>query len=163
MKHKVLPMLGLAVVLLAGTMPVLGQNYEGVPAKTGNASFKFGSQALTCNFVEGGFQQMQGFTMATLVFKSEVKPKENTHLNLTLMYQAPGKIDLEGAFSLSGLSMFWDGAVSRYTKGKSKCTITLTKATPTEVEGTADCPLLHDMSGEAGTPLTNVKFYATTK
>jgi hypothetical protein len=59
--------------------------------------------------------------------------------------------------------MFWGGSVSRYTKGKSKCTITLTKATPTEVEGTAECPLLHDMSGEEAPPLSNVKFYATTK
>jgi hypothetical protein len=144
-------------------MPALAQNFEGVPAKTGHVSFKFGSQDLTYNFVEGGFEQIQGFTMATLVFKPEVKFKLNAHLNFTLMYQAPGKVDLEGPFSPSGIFMFWEGSVSRFTKGKSKCTITLTKATPTEVEGTADCPLLHDMSGEVGTPLTSVKFYATTK
>lgn len=40
---------------------------------------------------------------------------------------------------------------------------TVTKATSTEVEGTAECPLLHDISGEEAKPLTNVKSYATTK
>ena len=79
------------------------------------------------------------------------------------MYQAPGKVDLEAAFTMSGLSMFSDGDVSRFTKGKSKCTITLTRATPTEVEGTADCPLLHDIGGEVRPPLTNLTFSATTK
>jgi hypothetical protein len=163
MKYRVFPLLGLAVVFLACSMPALAQNYEGAPAKTGHVTFKYGSQEFTYSFVEGGFQQIQGFTMVTLVFKSEIKPKQNTHLNLVLMYQAPGKVDLEGQFSLSGISMFLDGDVSRFTKGKSKCTITLTKATPTEVEGTADCPMLHDISGAAATPLANVKFFATTK
>jgi hypothetical protein len=156
-------MFGLAVLFLTCAMPGLAQKFEGVPAKTGHATFTFASRGLTYGFVEGGFQQMKGFTMTTLVFRTEVKPKVNAHLNITLMYQAPGKVDLEGPYSVSGIAMFADGSVSRYTKGKSKCTITLTKATPTEVEGTADCPLLHDASGEAGTPLTNVKFYATTK
>jgi len=163
MNMKFLRLLGLVVAILACSLPALAQNYEGVPAKTGHATFAFGSQVLTYNYVEGGFQQLQGFTTATLVFKPEVKFKPSAHLNLTLMYQAPGKVDLDGAFSLSGVSMFWDGSVNRFTKGKSNCTITLTKATPTEVEGTADCPLLHEISGEVGTPLTKVKFSATTK
>lgn len=163
MKHKVLLLLSLMVVLQIYTRSIQAQKYEGVPVKSGHASFKYDSKDLTYNFVEGGFQQMQGFTMATLVFKSEPKPKENTHLNLVLMYQAPGKVDLDGSFSMSGVSMFWDGEVSRFTKGKSKCTITLTKATPTELDGTAECPVLHTMDGEVGVPLTNVKFSATTK
>jgi hypothetical protein len=163
MKYRVLSMFGLAVALQICTMSVLAQKFEGVPVKSGHVSFKFDARDRTYNFVEGGLQQIQGFTNATLVFQSEPKPKENMHLNLTLMYQAPGKVDLEGPFSASGIAMFWGSSVSRYTKGKSKCTITLTKATPTEVEGTADCPLLHDNFGELGKPLTNVKFYATTK
>jgi len=163
MKRRMAPMLGLAVVFLVCTVPTLGQKFEGVAARSGQVSFKFDSQDLTFKFVEGGFQQIQGFTMTTLIFRSEAKPKVNTHLNVTLMYQAPGKLDLEGPFSMNGIGMFWDGSYSGYKKGKSKCTITLTKATPTEVEGTADCPLLHDEMGEVGTPLTNVKFSATTK
>jgi hypothetical protein len=79
------------------------------------------------------------------------------------MYQAPGKLDMEGQFSMNGLGMFMDGDVGRFTKGKSKCAITLTKATPTEVEGTADCPLLHNVSGEAMPALTVQKFAATTR
>jgi len=163
MKNRVVPTLGLAAAILLCALPVLGQKFEGTPAKTGQASFKFRSQDLAFKFVEGGFKQIQSFTMATLIFRSEPKPKLNTHLNITLMYQAPGKVDLEGSFSMSGIGMFWDGSYSGYSKGKSKCTITLTKATPTEVEGTAECPLLHDETGEVGTPLTSVKFSATTK
>ena len=79
------------------------------------------------------------------------------------MYQAPGKVDLDSAFSMSGIGMFSDGDVSRFTKGKSKCTITLSKATATEVEGTADCPLLHNIEGEVMPPLTNLGFSATIK
>lgn len=163
MKHPVAQMLGLSAVLLVCTIPAVGQQFEGVPARSGQASFKFGSQDLTFKFVEGGFQQMQSFTMATLIFRPEAKPKVNTHLNITLMYQAPGRLDLEGSFSMSGIGVFWDGSYSGFNKGRSKCTVTLTKVSPTEVEGTADCPLLHDETGEVGTPLTNVKFYATTK
>ncbi|OFW10480.1 MAG: hypothetical protein A3H96_26405 [Acidobacteria bacterium RIFCSPLOWO2_02_FULL_67_36] len=163
MKHRVLPTFGLAVVCLACAVPVLAQKLEGVPPKTGHATFTFASKDLTYDVVEGGFQQVEGFTTATLVFRPAVKPKANSHLNLTLMYQAPGKVDLAAPFSVNGIAMFGDGSVTRYTKGKSQCTITLTKATPTEVEGTADCPLLHDISGEVAAPLTNVKFSATTK
>jgi hypothetical protein len=79
------------------------------------------------------------------------------------MYQAPGKVDLDSAFSMSGIGMFADGDVSRFTKGKSKCTITLSKATATEVEGTADSPLLHNIEGEVMPPLTNLGFSATIK
>jgi hypothetical protein len=79
------------------------------------------------------------------------------------MYQAPGKVDLDSAFSTSGLSMFHDGDVARFTKGKSRCTITLTKATPTELEGTADCPLLHNIGGTVMPALTVQKFSAAVK
>jgi hypothetical protein len=59
--------------------------------------------------------------------------------------------------------MFHDGDVARFTKGKSKCIITLTKATPTELEGTADCPLLHNIGGTVMPALTVQKFSATVK
>jgi hypothetical protein len=106
---------------------------------------------------------MQGFTLATLVFKPNLKSTANTHLNLTLMYQAPGKVDLDSAFSMSGIGMFSDGDVSRFTKGKSTCTITLTKATATALEGTAECPLLHNIEREVMPPLSNVRFSARIK
>jgi hypothetical protein len=163
MKSRILLSLGLAGMFLASTLPVMAQGYQGVPVKSGHVSFRYDSQDLTYNFAEGGFQQIQGFTMATLVFRSEAKPKENKHLNITLMFQAPGKVDMEGQFSMNGIGMFWSGDFSGFTKGKSKCTITLTKASSTEVEGTAECPLLHEISGEVAKPLSSVKFYATTK
>jgi len=102
MKHRVLPTFGLAVVCLACAVPVLAQKLEGVPPKTGHATFTFASKDLTYDVVEGGFQQVEGFTTATLVFRPAVKPKANSHLNLTLMYQAPGKVDLAAPFSVNG-------------------------------------------------------------
>ena len=154
----------IAVALaLTMTWPAFTQQYDGVAVKSGQATFRFAGKDLAFSAVEGGFQQMQGFTLATLVFRPAPKSKENTHLNLTLMYQAPGKVDLDAAFSVSGLGMFADGDVARFTKGKSTCTITLTKATATEVEGTADCPLLHNIEGEVMPPVTALKFSATTR
>jgi hypothetical protein len=162
MKRVALGCLAVALVL-AMTVPAFAQTYEGVAVKSGQATFTFAGKALAFGAVEGGFQQMQGFTLATLVFRPAPKSHEDTHLNLTLMYQAPGKVDLDGAFSVSGIGMFADGDVSRFTKGKSTCTITLTKATATEVEGTADCPLLHNIEGEVMPPVTALKFSATTR
>jgi hypothetical protein len=150
-------------LILAVPAAVLAQQYEGVAVKSGQATAKHAGKDFVFTYAEGGFQQVSGFTMATIVFKLDAKSKVNTHLNLTLMYQAPGKIDLDGKFSMSGLGMFMDGDVARFTKGKSQCTITLTKATPTEVEGTADCPLLHNISGEVMPALTVQKFSATVK
>jgi hypothetical protein len=150
------------VVMLALPGPAVAQGYEGTPAKSGQAAVTFGGKGLAFTDVEGGFQQMQGFTVATLVFKQGPKAG-STHLNLTLMYQGPGKVDLASQFSMSGLGMFADGDVARYTKGKSMCTITLTKVTATEVEGTAECPLLHNISGEKMPPLSVTRFSASTK
>jgi hypothetical protein len=143
--------------------PALAQKYEGVAAKSGQAAVKFAGKDLALSYVEGGFQQMQGFTTATLVFRPDAKSKGDPHLNITVMYQAPGKVDLGSAFSMSGIGMFHGGDVARFTKGKSTCTITLTKATPTEVEGTAECPLLHNIEGKAMPALTVQKFSATVK
>ena len=162
MKPAVLCCIAVALVLTM-TMPASAQKFEGVAAKSGQATFTFAGKDLAFSAVEGGFQQVQSFTLATLIFKPAPKSKEDTHLNLTLMYQAPGKIDLDAAFSMSGIGMFADGDVSRFTRGKSKCTITLTTATATELEGTAECPLLHNIEGEVMPPLTKVKFSATVK
>ena len=162
MKPFILSLLVLAVVTV-WTAPAVAQKYEGVAVKSGQAAFKFAGKDLVFSFAEGGFQQMQGFTYATLVFRPDPKSKENTHLNLHLMFQGPGRVDLEGPFSMNGIGMFADGDVSRFTKGKSKCAITLTKATATEVEGIADCPLLHNIEGKVMPPLTNLKFSATTR
>ena len=151
------------VVILALPAVVLAQQFEGVAVKSGQATARFGGKDLVFTYAEGGFQQMSGFTTATLVFKLDAKSKGEPHLNLTLTYQAPGKVDLDSRFSMSGLGMFMDGDVARFTKGKSTCTITLTKATPTEVEGTAECPLLHNVSGDVMPALTVQKFSATVK
>ena len=162
MKRVVHVRVALALIL-ALPMAVLAQQYEGVAVKSGQATATFGGKNLTFTHGEGGLQQVSGFTMATLVFRPDAKSKANTHLNITLMYQAPGKVDLDSRYSMSGIGMFMDGDVAAFTKGKSKCTITLTKATPTEVEGTAECPLLHNIEGKVMPALTVQKFSATVK
>lgn len=154
--------LALAVILGLPSQAA-AQKYDGAPVKAGQAAATFGGKPLTFTYAEGGLQQVSGFTMATLVFKFDAKSKPDTHLNITVMYQGPGKVDLDSAFSTSGLSMFAGGDVARFTKRKSKCTITLTKASPTEVEGTADCPLLHNIAGEVMPALTVQKFSATAR
>jgi hypothetical protein len=155
-------LLVLAVIPLSPA-PAWAQKYEGVAVKAGQAAATFGGQALTFTHAEGGLQQVSGFTMATLVFRPDAKGKSDKHLNIVVMYQGPGKVDLDSAFSTSGISMFAGGDVARFTKRKSKCTITLTKATPTEVEGTAECPLLHNVEGEVMPALTVQKFSATAR
>lgn len=150
-------------LILAVPSAVLAQEYEGVAVKSGQATAKHAGKDFIFTYAEGGFQQTSGFTIATLVFKLDAKGKANTHLNLTLMYQEPGKVDLDSRFSMSGLGMFVDGNVARFTKGKSRCAITLTKATPTQVEGAADCPLLHSISGEVMPALTVQTFSASAK
>jgi hypothetical protein len=152
-------------IMLAFALPVMAGTYEGTPIKSGQATFKYNGKDLTYKFVEGGFQQMKGFTIATMVFKPKEKLSNTTddHLNVTVKYQAPGKVDLDSAFSMSGISMFSGGEVSRFTKGKSKGTITLTKASATELEGVADFTVMHDISGKVMPPVKNLKFSARTK
>lgn len=154
-----------AAVMLFFSQPVLAVKYDGTQIKSGQATFKYNGKDLTYKFVEGGFQQMKGFTIATMVFKPKQKISNTTddHLNITVMYQGPGKVDLDSAFSMSGISMFSGGEVSRFTKGKSKGVITLTKANATEVEGTADFTLMHDISGKVMPPVQALKFSAKTK
>ena len=161
-KTAVLWGIGLAVVLTApASTPA--QKYEGVAVRSGQATLQFDGRELAFKYVDGGFQQVQGFTLATLVFRPEIQANRKSHLNLTLMYQAPGKVDLDAAFSTSGIALFMDGDVSQHFKGKSRCTITLTKATPTDVEGTADCPLVHNLAGEVMAPFMVKSFSATTR
>ena len=162
MKTTVVCGLGLVVVLTT-TASTLTQKYEGVAVRSGQATLQFAGRELAFKYVDGGFQQVQGFTLATLVFRPEVQANRKSHLNLTLMYQAPGKVDLDAAFSMSGIALFMDGDVSQHSKGKSQCTITLTKATPTDVEGTAACPLVHNVAGEVMAPFTVTSFSATTR
>jgi hypothetical protein len=151
-----------AAVLTLGALAA-AQDYEGTPVKSGQAVFKYNGKDYAFTAVEGGFQQMGDFTLVTLVFKPGQKFDPKIHLNITLMYQGPGKVDLESPYSMSGIGMFADGDVSRYTKGKSQCAITLTKASPTEVEGIAVCPLMHNIGGEEMPPITDLKFSASIK
>jgi hypothetical protein len=51
-----------ACVLVALAV-VLAQQYEGAAVKSGQAALRFAGKDLAFAYVEGGFQQMQGFTV----------------------------------------------------------------------------------------------------
>lgn len=150
------------LVALAGAAASSYAAPEGnVPVKKGQATFKFGDKQYSTDKVTGNFTQSHGFIVVTLVYKDQ--KNKNEHMNLAFMVQGPGKVDLDQAFG-NGIG-FWsdDGNIYAYAKGKGQCTMTLTKVTPTAVEGTAECPVLTDDKGKASKPLTGVKFSASTE
>jgi hypothetical protein len=53
-------------------------------------------------------------------------------------------------------------AIYSFEKGKSQCSMTITKLTPSTVEGTAECAVVNEQGGSGKSPLTNVRFFATT-
>jgi hypothetical protein len=83
------------------------------------------------------------------------------HLGISLMIQKPGPVDLNQPMG-NGIGYWKAGAIYSYEKGKSQCTMTVTKLTPNTVEGTAECAVISEQGGSGKSPLTNVKFYATT-
>jgi hypothetical protein len=132
----------------------------GVPAKTGRATFTFGGKEIVYENVSGNVMQSSGFTTATLTFSKDGKPGGD-HLTVSLMVQKPGPVDLNQRFG-NGIGFWTGGKIITYEKGKSQCTMTVTRLTATSVEGTADCPVVHEMNGGPAGSLTNVKFSAST-
>lgn len=63
----------------------------------------------------------------------------------------------------NGIGYWQGGRIITYEKGKSQCTMTVTKLTATSVEWTANCPVIHEMKGPQSQPLTNVEFSASTE
>jgi hypothetical protein len=152
----------LLAILLAILAPRTAAQRPGppgsVPAKAGSATLSFGDRDLAFDTVTGTFTESHGLVVIALVYK-KAGETENNHLNVNLMVQGPGPVNLDAPFG-NGIGLWWNGDIHSYTKGKSQCTMTLTKATAREVEGTANCDLVHQMNGAPSGALRNVKFSA---
>jgi hypothetical protein len=132
-----------------------------VPAKVGRASFTFDNTPVSYAMVNGMFMQSAGFSVITLNFSKDGKPASD-HLGISLMIQKSGPVDLNQGMG-NGIGHWKGGTIASYVKGKSKCTLNVTKLTPTSVEGSAECPVLNENSGAALHSLTAVSFSASTQ
>ena len=97
---------------------------------------------------------------STVSFSADGKPGGD-HLGIALMIQKPGPVDLNQPMG-NGIGYWKGGAIYSYEKGKSQCTMMVTKLTPSTVEGTAECAVVNEQGGSGKNPLTTVKFFATT-
>jgi hypothetical protein len=139
----------LIAILLAAGAPRTAAQIPGppgsVPAGSGSAALSFDGRDLAFDTVQGTFAESHGLVVISLVFK-KAGDTENNHLNVNLMVQGPGPVNLDAPFG-NGIGLWWGGEIHSYTKGKSKCTMTLTKATVREVEGTANGAPSGSLSG----------------
>jgi hypothetical protein len=76
------------------------------------------------------------------------------------MIQKPGPVDLNQPMDNS-IGYWTGGKIFSYEKGKSQCTMNVTKLTPKSVEGTAECPGVNENFGSGKNSLTAVKFSAS--
>ena len=148
-------------IFLALAAVVAGQVPGGVPAKAGQASFKFGGTQVTYGQVTGDFRQSYGFNTISLTFSQDGKPGSD-HLSISLMIQKPGPVDMNQPMG-NGIGYWTGGSIFAFQKGKSQCTMTVTKLTEASVEGTAECPVVNETGGQKTGSLTAVKFSASTK
>jgi hypothetical protein len=149
------------VAFFALTMTAFNQGPPGsVPAKTGHAGFKFDNDPISYDIVKGSFMQSSGFSVIMINFSKDGKPASD-HLGISLMVQKTGPVDLNQAMG-NGIGFWKGGTINSYVKGKSKCTMNVTKLTPTSVEGSAECPMINESSGTGTHSLTAVSFSAST-
>ena len=161
MRRSIMTLL-LPVLFLMFAFPSPAQpGPPGKAVKSGQATFTFNGTALKFGNVTGTFNQSYGYTAIGLNFSKDAKTATGTHLSINVMVQGPGKVDLTQAFG-NGIGMWWKSTIFTYEKGKSACTVVLTKVSATEVEGTAECPTLSELHGSGTASLRNVKFFART-
>jgi hypothetical protein len=145
-------------LLLPLTVAVFAQPGS-TPVRRGTASFTFGDTALQFAKASGTFMQSAGYTVITIDFSADGKPASD-HLGISLMIQKAGPVDLNQPMG-NGIGYWKGGAIYSYQKGKSQCTMTVTKLTGMMVEGTAECAVVNEQGGSGKSSLTNVKFFAT--
>jgi hypothetical protein len=130
-----------------------------VPAKSGRASFTFGDAQVDYRKVSGTFAQLAGYTVVTISFSKDGQPGSD-HLAISLMIQKPGPVDLNQPMG-NGIGYWTGGTIFSYEKGRSQCSMTVTRLSPTTVEGTGECPAVNEQGGSGKSPLTSLKFFAT--
>jgi len=152
--------LALALILLAlAEFPALAQ--PGTPVIAGQASLTYANAGVVFEKASGTIMQSSGFFVATVTFAKSNKPRGD-HLTISVMITGPGAVDLNQPMG-NGIGYWTGGKILQYEKGKSQCTLTVAKISATQIEGTANCPVIHEMNAGPSGALTNVKFSATTQ
>ena len=152
--------LALALILLSlAALPALAQ--PGTPVTSGQASFTYGTTGVAFDKASGSIMASAGFVVATVTFARSDKPRGD-HLTISVMVKGPGAVDLNQPMG-NGIGYWTGGKILQYEKGKSQCTLTVAKISGTQIEGTANCPVIHEMNAGPAGALTNVTFSATTK
>jgi hypothetical protein len=122
-------------------------------------AFKLESAEITYDKVSGNFSQSFGFTTVMITNTKDGKPSSD-NLIIGLMMQKPGSVDLNQPGN--GIQYRKAGTIFSYAKGKSQCTMTVTKLSASEMEGTAECPVINENFSPGKISLTSVKFSAST-
>jgi hypothetical protein len=149
-----------AIVMFAVfAAPAVAQ--PGTPVKSGQASFRYGTAEVVFDKASGSIMESAGFIVATVTFAKTDKPSGD-HLTISVMIKGPGPVDLNQPMG-NGIGYWIGGKILQYEKGKSQCTLTVAKVSGALIEGTANCPIIHEMNGGPAGALTNVKFSAATK
>jgi hypothetical protein len=152
--------IALALVLLAlAALPAVAQ--PGTPVKSGQASFTYGTTGVVFDMASGSIMESAGFVVATVTFAKSDKPRGD-HLTISVMIKGPGAVDLNQPMG-NGIGYWTAGKILQYEKGKSQCTLNVTKVSGTQIEGTANCPVIHEMNAGPAGALMNVRFSATTQ
>lgn len=128
------------------------------PFSEGNVSFKLGKKDYSLKKVLGSIQTSSGMQIATVRFEGE---KGFPKLQLDFMYTGTGQVDPSYITNIFAIDD--DNSVSGMKAHVTPCQITLEKATPNMVEGTASCPKGMFNMDKPGKPVTDVKFYAESK
>ncbi len=156
--RRFVPFLAVLAVL---AFSAAAQAQPGQPVTTGQTSFTYNGTAVTFDKVSGNINESSGFIMAMITFSKTGKPGSD-HLTVSLMTQKAGPVDLNQPMG-NGIGYWVGGKIMQYAKGKSQCTMTVSKLTATAIEGTANCPVVTEVAGSATGSLTNVKFSAAVK
>lgn len=123
----------------------------------GAATLLVGKNQLKLEEVGGSIQTSSGFQIAALKFTDG-----KSRLQIDLMYTGTGVI--EPGYLTNLFFVDAEGNYSAHKKGVSSCTVTLTMATPSSVEGIASCPKgMVDMKDKPAKALMDVKFKAEAK
>jgi hypothetical protein len=148
----------LAVATLLGFATAsLAQGPPGsTPFKTGSATLLLDGKKVTFDKVGGFVMESGGSLMVpSLVFG----PSGGDNLQVSVLVKGPGPVDLAQPFG-NGIAFRKGGTFFQNPQGKEDCTLTVTRISKTEIEGTAECPVLKELNGSRTLSVTGVKFSA---
>ncbi len=147
-------------VLAAASL--LGLATAAVAGPPGSTDLKSGSATMLVDGKQVSFDKVNGYIMESAGYLVAPAVAFGTpagdNLQVSVMVKGPGKVDLSQPMG-NGIAFRKGGTFFQNEKGKS-CTVTVTKISKTEIEGTADCPALKEMNGSRTLSLTGVKFSA---